>query len=303
VIKDKPGKVTDRILLLGTRESCVYLLKGKGEYALLGGGLVSIVPEVVEQLKDFAIEERKIKRMVILHSHFDHCGIVPFFKKRWPWVTITASSRTKELLSRSEVVERIEFLNQLLLAEQGREKLAEEMGLEFTGIDVEEIVKEGDILSCGDLSMEVIDVPGHSSCSIAVYVPLEKAMFASDAGGIPLGNKVFTAANSNFDKYQKSLEKMAGFEIDVYLAEHFGARTGHEGRSYLKKSMEDAKTTRGILEASYARTKDVKKSTEEITDRVMEWVPKEFMPRDVIALVAGQMLSYIEKQMPQSNEL
>lgn len=47
----------------------------------------------------------------------------------------------------------------------------------------------------------------------------------------------------------------------------------------------------------------MKKSTEEITDRVMEWVPKEFMPRDVIALVVGQMLRYIEKQMPQSNEL
>lgn len=298
MIIDRPGKVTDRILLLGRKESCVYILKGEEEYALLGGGTAYIVPEVVEQLKEFAIAEQKIKRIVILHSHFDHCGIVPFFKKRWPWAKVTASSRAKDLLSDPKVIESIDYLNKALIAEHGREKEGEDLGLEFSGIDVEEVVKGGDILSCGDLSMEVIDVPGHSSCSVAVYVSGERAMFGSDAGGVPLGDQVFTSANSNFDKYQESLEKMAGYEIEVYLAEHFGARTGDDGRGYLEKAMEAAIKTRGILEASYARTRDVKKSTEEVTDRLMTMLPDGFMPRDIIAMVAGQMLRYIARQMP-----
>lgn len=298
MIIDRPGKVTDRILLLGRKESCVYILKGEEEYALLGGGTAYIVPEVVEQLKEFAIAEQKIKRIVILHSHFDHCGIVPFFKKRWPWAKVTASSRAKDLLSDPKVIESIDYLNKALIAEHGREKEGEDLGLEFSGIDVEEVVKGGDILSCGDLSMEVIDVPGHSSCSVAVYVSGERAMFGSDAGGVPLGDQVFTSANSNFDKYQESLEKMAGYEIEVYLAEHFGARTGDDGRGYLEKAMEAAIKTRGILEASYARTRDVKKSTEEVTDRLMTMLPEGFMPRDIIAMVAGQMLRYIARQMP-----
>ena len=298
MIIDRPGKVTDRILLLGRKESCVYILKGEEEYALLGGGTAYIVPEVVEQLKEFSIAEQKIKRIVILHSHFDHCGIVPFFKKRWPWAKVTASSRAKDLLSDPKVIESIDYLNKALIAEHGREEEGESLGLEFSGIDVEEVVKGGDILSCGDLSMEVIDVPGHSSCSVAVYVSGEKAMFASDAGGVPLGDQVFTSANSNFDKYQESLEKMAGYEIEVYLAEHFGARTGHDGRGYLEKAMEAAVKTRGVLEASYASTRDVKESTEEVTDRLMTMLPEGFMPRDIIAMVAGQMLRYIARQMP-----
>ena len=61
MIIDQPGKVTDRILLLGRRESCVYLLKGRNEYALLGGGMVSIVPDVLEQLDAFNIDENKIR--------------------------------------------------------------------------------------------------------------------------------------------------------------------------------------------------------------------------------------------------
>jgi len=88
MIIDHPGKVTERIFLLGEKASCVYLLKGNSEYAILGGGMTYVVPDVIRQLQEFNIEEKKIKQMVILHSHFDHCGIVPFFKRRWPWIKI-----------------------------------------------------------------------------------------------------------------------------------------------------------------------------------------------------------------------
>lgn len=300
MIIDQPGKVTDRILLLGTKESCMYLLMGGEAYTVLGGGMAYIIPEVLEQLKKFDIEENRIERMIILHSHFDHCGTVPFFKKRWPWIKVTASARTKTLLATPKVVESIRALNQTVLTAKGREKQAEEMGIEFSNVDVEAVVEGGDIIACGDLSMEIIDVPGHSSCAIAVYVSEEKAMFASDAGGIPMGSRVFTAANYNFDKYQKGIQKMAEYDIDVYLAEHYGALAGAEGRNYLFKSMNAARETRRMVEASLDRTLDVKKSTEEMTDIFMTWVPEDFMPRDIIALAVGQMLRYVAKKKESS---
>lgn len=293
MIIESPGWVSDRILLLGRKESCIYLLRGNGEYAILGGGMTYIIPDVLRQLEEFNINEDKINRIIILHSHFDHCGIVPFFKKRWPRLKITASLRTKALLSKADVMERIGLLNRTLLTERGLAKQVMESELKIGAINVEDVVKEKDVIACGDLSMEIIDTPGHSSCSIAVYVPHEKAMFASDAGGIPLGDKIFTAANSNFDKYQDSLEKMGRYEINVYLSEHYGARTGDDGRFYLKRSMEAAQETREILKASYGETGDVQKSTQEVTDSLMKWLPNDFMPRDIIAMVIGQMLRYI----------
>jgi len=293
MIIEKPGFVTDRILFLGRKESCVYLLKGSEEFALLGGGLTYIVPDIIKQLKRFKIEEKKIKRIIILHSHFDHCGIVPFFKRRWPWVSITASQRAKELLGKPEVMKSISSLNQILSIEHGLEHSDKDFEIEIDRINIDDVVKEGDILSCNNLSMEVMEVPGHSSCSIAIYVPQEKAMFASDAGGIPIGDKIFTAANSNFDKYQESLQKMARYEIEVYLTEHFGARTGSDGRHFLQKSVHAAMETRSILEASYAKTKDIEKSTTEITDTMMEWLPEAFMPKEIITMVIGQMIRFV----------
>lgn len=299
VFIDKPGKVTERILFLGRRESCVYLLRGKNEYALIGGGMAYIVPEILDQLRAYNIEEEKISRIIILHSHFDHCGIVEFFKNRWPRAVVTASARACELLETPKVIETIARLNRNMILHYGREKQAENLGLDISQITVEQTVGDGDVLRCGDLDMQVLDVPGHSSCSIAVYVPTEKALFASDAGGIPFGDRIFTAANSNFDLYQQSLQKMMQYPVEVHLAEHYGAMTGEEGRLFLKKSAAAARETRRLIEASYAGTGDVQKSTDEVTDLLMAGVPEDFLPRDVIAMVAGQMLRFIARSKGQ----
>ena len=103
--------MTERITLLGTRESCLYLMDGGTESALIGGGMVYIAPVLMEQLRAFKVEEKKITRVIILHAHFDHCGLVPFLKKRWPWVTVAASRKAKELLSDPEVSEKMGALN------------------------------------------------------------------------------------------------------------------------------------------------------------------------------------------------
>ncbi len=194
-------------------------------------------------------------------------ALFPFLKNAGLWATITASAKAKELLSAPRVIKAIESMNQSLIEKQGCQKEARKLGLSFSGIDVEEVIRGGDTLSCGDLTMEVIDVPGHSSCSIAIYVPEEKAMFASDAGGIPFGDEVFTAGNSNFDQYQENLNKMAAYDIDIYLPEHYGARTGEDARNFLKKSILAAKESRKIMEESLQHTKDLKKSSEELTDK------------------------------------
>jgi glyoxylase-like metal-dependent hydrolase (beta-lactamase superfamily II) len=295
MVFDTPGKITERIWLVGRRESCAYLVGDGSEYALLGGAMAYVAPDVLEQVDDFGIDEQKIRRIVVLHSHFDHCGMVPFLKRRWPWVTVTASRKSQELLGKQKVIDSIEMLNQAMIAQNGLTGNGQALDLRFSGIEVDAVVGEGDVLACSDLSLEIMEVPGHSSCSIAVYIPEEKALFASDAGGIPFGDKIFTAANANFDLYQQSLEKMAARDVDILLAEHYGAQSGPEGRQFLGKAMAAAAETRRSLEETYAETGDVAKTTEIITDKIMADAPKGFLPREVVAIVAGQMVHFIAK--------
>jgi 2-aminobenzoylacetyl-CoA thioesterase len=300
MVFDTPGKITDRIWLVGRKESCAYLVGGKNEYVLLGGAMAYVAPDVLEQVEAFGIDEHKIQRVVILHSHFDHCGTVPFLKRRWPWVTVTGSQKSQDLLRKPKVIDSIEIMNQAMIAHNGLADLGQTLDLRFTGIEVESVVSDGEIMTCSDLSLEILEVPGHSSCSIAVYIPEEKALFASDAGGIPFGEKIFTAANANFDLYQQSLQKMAAKDVAIHLAEHYGALSGTEGRQFLGKAITAAAETRQVLETAYDETGDVAKTTEIITDGIMADAPKGFLPREVVAIVAGQMVNFIAKSKSPS---
>ena len=299
MIVTEPGKVTERITLLGRTESCIYHVDGGEEAVLVGGGMSYIVPDVLEQLEKFEIDEQKIQRLIILHSHFDHCGIIPYFKKRWPRAVVTASNRAKTLLADPKVTETIAVLNGEATIRARLKHKADELGLQFTGIEVEETIGEGDVISCGDLKLEVIDVPGHSSCSIALYMPREKALFASDAAGIRYKDFILAAGNSNFDLYQKSLEKMAGYDVNVVMGEHYGASLGEHARDFFLKSMASARATRTQLEESYRRIRDVEKCTEEVTDALLSQAPGHFFPREVLSLVTGQMVKYIAKTIQE----
>ena len=290
----EPGWITDRILLLGREESNVYLLKGE-EHTIVGGGMISIVPDILEQLSTFGIEESRITRLLILHTHFDHCGIVPFFARRWPQLEVVASARGKELLSNPKVVESISFLSQSLISERSMQAKAKELNLTFDGPVVHETVKGGDVVNWGGIELEIIDAPGHSSDSIGAYMPSDKALFASDAGGIPFGENVFAAGNSNFTKYQETLERFNAYDVGIHLAEHYGAFTGEDAKGFMPKSIQSAKETRELLEASYRRTRDVEESTKELTDLFMDKAPDYFLPKEVMAMVIGQMLRYIAR--------
>ncbi|MBN2123905.1 MAG: MBL fold metallo-hydrolase [Deltaproteobacteria bacterium] len=294
VITD-PGKVTERVTLLGSLESCVYLVDGGEESVLLGGGLSYIVPGLLRQIGNFNIDEKKISRMVILHAHFDHCGVIPFFKKRWPWAKVVASRRAAELLSDEKISASIASLNEAAIRRAGLEDLSRDLGFGFTGIEVEETVGEGDLIPCGDLTLEVMEVPGHSTCSIALYMPREKVLFPSDSAGIKYQDFFLAAGNSNFDLYEKGLVKMARYDVEAVLGEHYGGVTGEEAREFLPLSMEAARKTRVLVEETYRRVRDINACAEELTRIFRAQAPDYFLDPGMLALVFGQMVRYFAK--------
>lgn len=289
----EPCKITERITFLGRFESCVYIVDGGTESVLVGGGLSYIVPDMLQQLIDFGIEEEKIRKLFILHAHYDHSGIIPYLKKRWPWAEVVASARAKALFSDPKISQVLANLNRKAASGVGLEEQGEREGFLFTQVDVDVTVGEGDIVNCGDLTLEIIDAPGHSSCSIAIYIPQEKALFTSDCAGVCFEGQIAPTANSNYDLYQQTLEKLVKYNVDVVLPEHFGVAIGEEANTYLPRSIEAAKRERSLLEESYRRTRDVEKSTEEITDILVKETPATFIPRQVRATVVSQMLRFI----------
>jgi glyoxylase-like metal-dependent hydrolase (beta-lactamase superfamily II) len=211
---------------------------------------------------------------------------------------VAASAQGKSRLSDPRVTQTIASFNQMAIARAKLEQEAARLGFEFTGIDVEQSLQEGDRLVCGEVAIDILEVPGHSSCSIAAYAPEEKAFFVSDATGVYSKDFSFAAGNSNYDLYQKSLQRIAAYPVETVLLEHYGAAVGEEARSLFAKAVQTAEAMRASIEKTYRLTRDVAKTTETITQFVLARSPDYF---GVIPMVIGQMVKFITKA-PEETE-
>jgi glyoxylase-like metal-dependent hydrolase (beta-lactamase superfamily II) len=241
----EPQKVHPQIEYLGRQEMCVYLLQGK-EYMIIEGGMSYIVPSMLKQFWEREIDPSKITRLLLLHSHFDHCGIVPFFKRKLPQLKVLGSRRSEELYRKEKVVQFIRDRNREMLQLLEMEKEAAELNLDFDQIAVDETVGEGDVIDLGDgVRIKIIEMPGHSSCSIAAYSESLKALFPSDAGGIPgEDEEIFPSGNEDYLLYQKSLEKLQPLDVEILCAARNGVFVGKEAREFIPRSIGAAEKMR-----------------------------------------------------------
>ncbi len=113
------GRIRENLWYLGREESGIYLLEGKTSSLIISGGMSYLAPVVLSQIRDFGIDETKIGKLLILHSHFDHVGLVPFFKRRYPDLEVYASARAWEILQMPKGIETINAFSHLIAERMG----------------------------------------------------------------------------------------------------------------------------------------------------------------------------------------
>lgn len=240
---EQPCKLADGLYLLGEKHSLVYLIKGE-EAMLIGGGMNWIAPQLEEQLTRFEIPAAEIKYLVIQHSHFDHCGVVPYLKRKLPNLKILATESTKNILSRAKVIKYIELVNKLIIDAKGMQEQYEQMNLKIDAVDVDVTVSDCSAIDLGGgLEVRFIEVPGHSICTVAAYVPKLKAIFPTDAAPCPMGNIEKLARPSpqyDFTLYKQSLMKLLNYDIEICGFDHYAAVTGVDARHVLQNGLEQS---------------------------------------------------------------
>ena len=293
----KPGKVNERIWFLGREESGVYLLEGNSVSMIVSGGMSYIVSDILQQFKDFDIDENRIRKLLILHSHFDHVGIVPFFKRRHPKIEVYASQRGWEVLQMDKAILTINEFGRNVARRMEKGDVYSAYDLEW-GKDVSgKTVREGDRIDLGGWGVSILEIPGHSSCCLAAYAPEFKALFPTDGGGIPFGQTIVSSGNSNYTKYQESLERLKDLEVDYYCADHYGYVTGAEAREFISTSIELAKKDRALMEEVYRSVRDIDAAAQKLTSSFYEENPDYFLSPEIFLDVYRQMVRHLAQAM------
>jgi 2-aminobenzoylacetyl-CoA thioesterase len=260
---------------------------------ILSGGMSYIVPELIRQFAEFGIDENRIKKLLILHSHFDHVGIVPFFKRRHPDMEVYASERGWEILRMEKAVSTINEFSRSVAKRMNREEVYSIHDLDWRDDVSGKTVREGDRIDLGSLAVSILEIPGHSSCCIGAYVPEFRALFPSDGGGIPFDETIITSGNSNFTKYQENLGRLKAFEVDVYCADHYGYVTGEEARGFIPKTIERARETRNLIEKVYRSTGDIDEAARKLVSSFYDENQGYFLSPEIFLDVYRQMVRHV----------
>lgn len=293
----KVGRICQGLWLLGREESCVYLLEGEESSMLISGGMSYIVPDLEEQLKNFGINLDRISSLLILHAHFDHVGVVPYLKRKKPSMEVLASSRAWELLGTPKVLETINSFSRAVASRMGRLETLGEYDLEWRTDITGEAVKEGDHVDLGGLEVQIMETPGHSSCSISAWAPQLGALFASDAGGIPFKDTIITSGNSDFTRFQENLERFKKLPIKYVCADHYGYVCGEEAGGFMAEAAKAAARRRKEMEELYLQTRDIEEAARELTRRFYGQNPDYLLTPEIFQGVFRQMVRHVAGQM------
>jgi glyoxylase-like metal-dependent hydrolase (beta-lactamase superfamily II) len=292
----KPGKVTGRLEFLGTIENCLYLLKGK-DMMIIGGGMSWIAPSLEAQFSAMDFNPKKLKYLVISHSHFDHCGAVPYLKRKFPHIQILASAYCEKIFNKEKALNAIAANNKYIIDKLGLQSEYERLNLKFDGIRVDRVVTEKDIIDLGDdIKVHFLEVPGHTQCSIAAYIPKLKALFPSDAVPPPTEDEeavFFPGPQYNFSMYKQSMARLASLEVEILASEHYGVVTGDRARQTLQEGLRQTKRLENYITKLYQQTGDFDETVKKAAAEILQQNELDFMDRELQLIVLSTAIRRI----------
>jgi endoribonuclease LACTB2 len=214
----------------GPQAPNVFLVYDGGEGALIDSGFgdEKSVQTRVEFLRERA--DVKVRRIVLTHHHFDHSSGASQLRAETGAEVVLHGDEVDFLQNwQAEVPQDIEVLKeQKELAErvEAFRKQAAEAGPDLRASD-------GDTITVGGLTLEVVHTPGHTLGSMCLYLREERALFTGDTA-LGLGTvAVSPPPHGDMALYLKSLERLKGYDCAVMLPGH--GQSVHDVRRKLQE--------------------------------------------------------------------
>ncbi len=289
----QPGKINDRIHFFGTHELCFYLVRGD-DAMIVGGGMSHATPFVDQQLDAINVGALTVKYLVLTHSHFDHCGALPYFRRRFPNLQVLGSSAASEILSKQKVMDYNVRMNDAAAQQEGVLDRCLHLCDQPEALSVDRVVSDGERIDLGDgLAAEFYEVPGHSKCCVATYLPSYKALFPTDTAPHPVKDwreLSYPSAQYDFETYLASLRRLSTFDVEILCLDHYGVLLGDQAKEFLRLGLERSLAFRVQVRERYAATQDLEAVAQEITDEALPMIGLPFISRDLLLIITRAMV-------------
>lgn len=186
---------------------CVYLIFDKQDWLLIDIGYEDTVAEIIELIRQMGFPLANCKYLIVTHADADHVQGMAKAKTLLPEAKLVGHPVAAKLLAAGE---RITTYAEI--AAQG-------ISIDLPIINLDKTVTEGDVIQCGDLSLEVWHTPGHTNSQLSFR--LRNLLFSGDnifRDGC-VGN-IDAHHGSDLPDFVTSLERIRDSDVEWLLPSH-----------------------------------------------------------------------------------
>lgn len=248
----------------GGEGGTVTLIVGSSKSAVVDCGMAYCGDKTVDNIKCI-LGEKPLDYVFATHSHYDHIGGLGHIRKAYPDVKVLGSSHADSVFKRKNALSLIKKLG-LTAGEIYSEEQKIKDKIIMQGIEIDNILKDGDRISLGDKTVLALETRGHTNCSMSFFVEEDRLLFASESTGVPsLNGGLYTSILKSYEDSMKSLEKCRGINADQVIFPHYGIIKGKKLEKYWEEYLKCAIKEKKLIESMIKRDLSDKNILKELT--------------------------------------
>ncbi len=282
-------KITDVRALPG---DSAFLIDDGKTAILYDTGFAFTGYKVLERVKT-ALKDRELDYIFLTHSHYDHALGSVYIKEHYKNARVVAGTYAQKIFSKESAKAVMRDLDKKFAIRNG---ISEYTDL-IDNLEVDITVNDGDMITAGDMIFKVIELPGHTRCSIGFYCEKEKLLLGSETIGVYNGSDdVVPSFLVGYEMTLNSIEKVNSLDIDKILVPHYGLIDREKTELYLKKAKESAISTAKSISSMLKNGHTKEECLQYIKDRFYHGYIKTIYPIDAMELNTSIMIELIKKE-------
>lgn len=240
------------------------------------------------------LKGRTLDCIFITHSHYDHAAGTPYVLRLWPNAKVYAGEYAVKIFNKptaKAVMRDLDKKHALKCGITEYEDLIDELKVDIA-------VKEGDKIKVGNMEFEVINLPGHTKCSIGFYLREKKLLLGCESLGNFDGTTHITPLYLvGVQMALDSIKKVMSLDIENILIPHYGLLNKEQTAYYLANTYKVNEDCALSIAKMLKEGKTKQEAMDYFIERFYGYRKDNMPPIDALMLNTSIMVNLIEKEL------
>ena len=238
--------------------------------------------------------ERKLDYIFLTHSHYDHALGAVYVKKLYPEAKIVAGEYAAKIFEKPSAKSVMRRLDRQFARKCGvyeYEDLIDNLKVDIS-------VNDGDEITAGDMIFKVINLPGHTKCSIGFYLEDNKLLLNSETLGVYFGNEtILPICLVGYNMSLESFRRADELDIENMLVPHYGLLDKEQTKFFLENSEKVLRKTAQHVVDIFKNGGNEKDALKFFEENFYTEIIRPTYPIDAFLLNTSIMIDLIKKEL------